>query len=103
MKAQKKADTKVKILISLQDPFGNKSTLRVTSDDFGALSFRLYGSWTPSGTPHALSNLQARGACPSSTNGYEHLEDLVSDIESWVSTGVKRPVETRLAVAISNN
>jgi len=94
-----KTTIRIKILLSLLDGCDNKLTLRVKSDEFGALKFRLYSGWTSSGMPHALANLQAKGRCPATIDGYDTIEELVADVTAWVHSGTKRVAETRLAAA----
>tara|TARA_Y100000034_G_C6652129_1_gene285479 strand:- start:134 stop:445 length:312 start_codon:yes stop_codon:yes gene_type:complete len=94
------ATVKVKILINLKDGWGNKSTLGVTSDGFGTLRYNLWGSWTDSGIPYALSNLGTKGRQPVSIDDYDDIEKLEAAILCWLDSGYKDAVAVRFAKAI---
>jgi hypothetical protein len=75
---------------------GNKYTLRVTKDEYGCLTYRLYSSWNDSGTPNAIGNLQTKGQQPEHVDDYKDANAIAEAVRKWVYTGVKQVVSLRV-------
>lgn len=67
---------------------GNKKSLRVTLRDDNVLSYSFYGGWQDSGMGFAIENLQLQKSLPMSPFQFKNVQELKSEIENVLKTGV---------------
>lgn len=86
--------------LQLQDPMGNKSTLRIDTEN-GFIGYRLYGSWNSSGVGHCLSNLQCE--LPQEEFAPNNPNQLIDDVVKIINEeSVKRVVNVIRAQSVKN-
>lgn len=73
---------KVKIMLQVQDSWGNQFMLSVTSDDWGVLKYSL--SDLTRSTGFALSNMNWKLQPPTTIHGYDKAEDMLTELRMCI-------------------
>ena len=85
---------KIKILLQIQDPYGNQYMLKVTSDDWGVLNYRLTDQFRSTG--FSINNMGWKINPPITIHCYDHIEDILCDllncIEEYTTYSVNKTI-----------
>jgi hypothetical protein len=85
---------KIKILLQIQDPYGNQYMLKVSSDSWGVLKYSLTDQFRS--TAYSINNMGWKNNPPITVHDYDNVKDVLCDllncVEEYTTYSVNKTV-----------